>query len=622
MLSPRYLDGLSDELIEIYSQLENDILQDMARRIKRLGKVTDATQWQAKMLNEAGGLKGDVNRILRKYDKQVREQVEKTVTNALETSVKNDNRIFKEATGRTVSTANAQSMLSTIQKCHSDLSRLTLTTAATTQTQFVKEANRVYMDVQSGAFDYDTAMKSAADELAKQGIRTVQYENGKPVTRSVESAVRMNILTSVNQSAANMTLNNADELGAEKFEVSAHIGARPEHEEWQGGIYTREQLETVCGLGEATGLCGINCRHSFYPYFEGTEKHYTQDDLDEMAGEKVSFTDKDGNKRTITRYEGEQRLRSIERNIRKYKRQALTEEAAGADNTLARRKLGEWQANARNFTKQTGIARDSAREYVGTSGKQPTGLRENVNNARSATTSTTIKNKTSTSSATVMSSANSTSSFSFKTLTENEYKIAVEKSLNSITQKEAAQIDQHIADGRMRGYVRTANSRVINTTLRTKGLFALDTEDRKTVDTLRKAISLNTLEKDTILIRNVEPNYLTSVFGIKGKYGLLADFEDIKKDTSVINLIETTLSGKTITEKQFLSCSTDKERNYFNKKGITLEIHAPKGTHCYFPNNYNESETILDIGQKLKIISAKVNSERVNIVCELIGSIK
>lgn len=393
MLSPRYLDGLSDELIEIYSQLENDILQDMARRIKRLGKVTDATQWQAKMLNEAGGLKGDVNRILRKYDKQVREQVEKTVTNALETSVKNDNRIFKEATGRTVSTANAQSMLSTIQKCHSDLSRLTLTTAATTQTQFVKEANRVYMDVQSGAFDYDTAMKSAADELAKQGIRTVQYENGKPVTRSVESAVRMNILTSVNQSAANMTLNNADELGAEKFEVSAHIGARPEHEEWQGGIYTREQLETVCGLGEATGLCGINCRHSFYPYFEGTEKHYTQDDLDEMAGEKVSFTDKDGNKRTITRYEGEQRLRSIERNIRKYKRQALTEEAAGADNTLARRKLGEWQANARNFTKQTGIARDSAREYVGTSGKQPTGLREIAKSRKeSITLAPNIKN--------------------------------------------------------------------------------------------------------------------------------------------------------------------------------------------------------------------------------------
>ena len=47
MLSPRYLEGISDELVEIYAQLEADILQDMARRIARLGKITDATRGQA-----------------------------------------------------------------------------------------------------------------------------------------------------------------------------------------------------------------------------------------------------------------------------------------------------------------------------------------------------------------------------------------------------------------------------------------------------------------------------------------------------------------------------------------------------------------------------------------------
>ena len=370
VLSPRYLEGLSDDIIEIYSQLETEILQDMARRIARLGRITEATRWQAQMLAEAGGLKKNIARILAKYDKAIIRQVTETFTEALETNARNDNRIFKEATGRTISAPNAQAMLSTIQKCHSDLSRLTLTTATTTQTQFVREANRVYMNVQSGAFDYDTAMKDAADELAKRGITTVQYENGRPVTRSIESAVRMNILTSINQTAANQTLNNAEELGVEKFEVTAHIGARPEHEEWQGKIYTKQQLYTVCELGSVTGLCGINCKHSFYPYFEGMEEHYTQDDLDEMASEKVNF-----NGQEMTRYEGEQKLRGIERNIRHYKREALTQEAAGVDNTKARRKLGEWQAAARDFTKQTGIRRDSAREYVGTpTGKQPKGI--------------------------------------------------------------------------------------------------------------------------------------------------------------------------------------------------------------------------------------------------------
>lgn len=390
MLSPRYLDGLSDEIIEIYSQLETDILQDMARRLARIGRVTDATEWQARMLAEAGGLKKNIGRILKKYDKAIVKQVEDTFTAAMETNARNDNRIFKEATGRTVSTPNAQAMLSTIQKCHSDLSRLTLTTAATTQTQFIQQANRVYMMTQSGAFDYDTAMKSAADELNKRGVTTVRYENGRPVTRTIESAVRMNILTSINQTAANQTLNNAEELGVEKFEVTAHIGARPDHGAWQGKTFTRQELYTVCGLGTPGGLCGINCKHSFYPYFEGMEEHYTQDDLDEMASEKVDF-----NGQKMTRYEGEQKLRGIERNIRHYKREALTQEAAGVDNTKARRKIGEWQAKARDFTKQTGIARDSAREYVGTDGKQPTGLKPQVTHTfmQSTPINTTVAQK-------------------------------------------------------------------------------------------------------------------------------------------------------------------------------------------------------------------------------------
>ena len=371
MLPPRYLDGLADELTEIYSQLESEILQDMARRIARMGKITDATKWQAQILAESGALRKNIIRILAKYDKTIAQQVANTIIEALGKNIINDNRIFKQATGRTVSTPSAQVMLSIIQKCHSDLSRLTLTTAATSQAEFVKEANRVYINVQSGAFDYDTSMKDAADELAKRGITTVQYENGRPVTRSIESAVRMNILTSINQTAANQTLNNAEELGVEKFEVTAHIGARPEHEAWQGKIYTKQQLYTVCELGSVTGLCGINCKHSFYPYFEGMEEHYTQDDLDEIASEKVKF-----NGQTMTRYEGEEKLRGIERNIRHYKRQALTQEAAGVNNDRAREKIAQWQATARDFTKQTGITRAPAREYVGSAtGTQPRGIK-------------------------------------------------------------------------------------------------------------------------------------------------------------------------------------------------------------------------------------------------------
>ena len=371
MLSPRYLEGISDELVEIYAQLEADILQDMARRIARLGKITDATRWQAQLLAETGALKKRVYALLKKYDPAIQKAIKAIYNDALIKNARADNRIFTAALGHGVSDINAQVMLASIQKTLSDLSRLTITTAYTTEQQFVQQANDAYMKVTTGAFDYDAATKTACDNLARDGITGVQYMNGKPVRRSIEAAVRMNILTGVNQTASAMTMSNCEELGCDLVETTAHIGARPSHAEWQGQIFSLSGTNpkyrpfSVCGLGEPDGICGINCRHSYYPYFEGFENHYSQSDLDDMEKQTVEY-----NGKTYTRYEAEQKLRGIERNVRKYKRQAMTQEAAGIDNTAARQKIGEWQAKAREFTKQTGIERDHVREFIGTNKAQ------------------------------------------------------------------------------------------------------------------------------------------------------------------------------------------------------------------------------------------------------------
>ena len=376
MLSPRYLDGIGDELADIYAQLETDILADMARRLRKLEKITESTKFQAAVLAETGALKKDVNRIIKKYDPKIQREIKAVYNDALIKSARADNRIFEDALGHGVSDINAQLMLAGIQKTYSDLSRLTLTTAYTTEQQFIQQANAAYMQVASGAIDYDRAMRQACDNLAAQGVTSVQYQNGKPVHRTIEAAVRMNVLTGVNQTAANISLDNCEELGCDLVETSAHIGARPEHEAWQGQVFSisgnsdKYPPFSVCGLGTITGICGVNCRHSYYPFFEGLEKHYTQDDLDDMAKQTVTYNGKE-----LTRYEGEQQLRGIERNIRKYKRRAITQEAGSVDATESRAKIGAWQQRARDFTAQTGIKRDSAREFIGTvNGKQPRAL--------------------------------------------------------------------------------------------------------------------------------------------------------------------------------------------------------------------------------------------------------
>ena len=104
MLSPRYLDGLGDELADIYAQLEADILADMARRLAKLGKITEATKWQAEMLAQTGALKKDVNRIIKKYDPKIQREIKAVYNDAMVKNARANNRIFEDALGHGVST--------------------------------------------------------------------------------------------------------------------------------------------------------------------------------------------------------------------------------------------------------------------------------------------------------------------------------------------------------------------------------------------------------------------------------------------------------------------------------------------------------------------------------------
>ena len=155
MLSPRYLEGMSDEIVDIYAQLEADILQDMARRIAKLGTITESTKWQAQLLAETGALRKDVNRIIKKYDPAIRKEITAIYNDAMIKNARADNKIFKDALGHGVSDINAQVMLASIQKTHSDLSRLTITTAYTTERKFVMQANAAYNDMLNYGFDDD-----------------------------------------------------------------------------------------------------------------------------------------------------------------------------------------------------------------------------------------------------------------------------------------------------------------------------------------------------------------------------------------------------------------------------------------------------------------------------------
>lgn len=365
MLTPQELAQASDRLADIYAQLEIDIISEMARSIKQLGNPLDV-EWKARMYVEAGMYQGRVNNLIAKYNPRVQEEIKRAFEKSIAKSIKTDNEIIIRA-GLTPTQASEQVILAELTKTANKIKNLTLTTAATTQQQFINEATRAYMRVQSGAISYDRSMRLSINALARQGVYTVEYTgSGKLIRRTIEGAVRVNILTGINQTASLITEQNCDKLGVDLVEVSAHSGARPEHAEWQGKIYSRSGNDpnypdfAICGLGKVDGICGANCRHSFYPYL-GYDKMYSEKDLKEIDKEKYKY-----NGKVMTEYKAEQTQRALERDVRRYKREIYALKKSGYSYGEEKNKLIKAESRIKDFVKQTGLRRDKEREAIGT----------------------------------------------------------------------------------------------------------------------------------------------------------------------------------------------------------------------------------------------------------------
>lgn len=168
-----------------------------------------------------------------------------------------------------------------------------------------------------------------------------------------------------------MQEDNADKLGTDKFEVSWHGTARPEHQEWQGKVYTKEQLESVCGLGSVTGLLGANCRHTYFPFIEGvSERIYTDEQL--RAMNERENEPKYYNGKPYTSYEATQRQRYLETSMRAQRQKIKLLEEAGADEqdiTLAKCKYRRLSQKYTAFSKQMGLPQERDRIYADGLGK-------------------------------------------------------------------------------------------------------------------------------------------------------------------------------------------------------------------------------------------------------------
>lgn len=372
MLTPDYLDTLPDAVVELWQQVEDDILRDIARRIGKAGTVTETAAWQAWRYEQVQACRQDVVRLLAKYSGKSQDVIRQTLLDAGLETLALDDELY-QSLGFAPSAIDTNESLNNLlnagyRQTLGTWQNLTATTAHTVSGEFERALDRAWLQVSSGAFDYKTAIKRAVDGLAEH-MAGVTYPSGHKDT--LEVAVRRAVLTGANQTCAKLQLARADEMGCEFVEVTAHAGARPEHALWQGKVYHRGgavtyqgvrygDFEAATGYGTGPGLCGWNCRHNFYPFFPGlSAPNYSQEQLDAFNAKEVTYGGKQ-----YTRYEISQMQRALERRVRRFKRQYLAEDAAGVDTTASAVRLRAARRDLAAFVRDTGGRNDSARTGV------------------------------------------------------------------------------------------------------------------------------------------------------------------------------------------------------------------------------------------------------------------
>lgn len=238
MLPPSYLDQMPDAFVQLAQQVEDEILQDVARRIAKMDGITETANWQLWRYQQTEALREDVVKLLARYSGKSEATIRKLLKEAATEAMEREDAIYfhygleptpfeESAALNNLLTAGARQTCGTWQN-------LTATTANTVTGAFERTLDVAWGKVATGAFDYKTAVKQAVDSLADD-LPAVTYPSGH--TDSLEVAARRCVLTGVNQTCAKLQLERMRQMDVRYVQVTAHGGARPSHAEWQGKIY-------------------------------------------------------------------------------------------------------------------------------------------------------------------------------------------------------------------------------------------------------------------------------------------------------------------------------------------------------------------------------------------------
>ena len=384
-MKSEYQSILQSGIEKKYRMLEEEIMKDIVRRIRKAGKITSTADYQLHRYVILGHSTEDVEKLIRQAVGNDWADTFELYDQVIETEYVRAKRLYEQVNADFIPYEQNQELQqltnALIRQSNDELFNISrslgfMVDMGNGRKVFtpLSEIYNGYLDnaitmMASGAFDYNTLIRKIVREMTASGLRTVSYSTWH--SNRVDVAVRRALLTGMGQLTGQISRMNGQALGTDKYEVDWHPGARPDHAKWQGRVWTYQQLVDVCGLGSGPGLLGWNCRHTYYPFLEGISVRNYSDEwleaMDRKEARKVAFRGREYNT-----YEATQKQRQMETAMRAQREKAmlLKEGKAAPDDVLiARCKYQAMLDEYKAFSKKMRLPEQRERIYADLQGR-------------------------------------------------------------------------------------------------------------------------------------------------------------------------------------------------------------------------------------------------------------
>lgn len=234
--------------------------------------------------------------------------------------------------------------------------------------------------ITTGKDSYNQLMRETLKQLAKSGVRKIEYESG--YTRRIDTAIRMNLMDSIRQVSNESSRIFGEEFGADGVEITVHQHPAPDHERCQGRQFSHEEFKKfqngekcqdyqgnvykpIENKKQRRKISEYNCQHGIEQIILGISKPMRSDEeLQAIIDNNHKGVEIDGKNYTI--YEATQLQRRLETEIRKSKELQIVAKAGGDEELIlnSQERITYLRDKYVEVSKQANLQTDINRTFV------------------------------------------------------------------------------------------------------------------------------------------------------------------------------------------------------------------------------------------------------------------